>query len=30
MKKMKGLMQAGIVIVYILLVWTIVIPLIAT
>lgn len=30
MKKMKGFMQAGIVIVYILLVWTIVVPLIAT
>lgn len=30
MKKMKGLMQAAIVIVYILLVWTIIIPLIAT
>lgn len=30
MKKMKGLMQAGIVVVYILLVWTIVVPLLAT
>lgn len=30
MKKMKGFMQAGIVVVYILLVWTIVVPLIAT